>query len=632
MASTGRSAFSRDGQYYAFCGNDGKLKIWETASGRLKHEYTPNRHLSSPCSVIEWISVSPQSAGNASPAPRKRRRRKSISEEIDHKPIVAIGSLNGKVTLYDVAAASISATLENGHSSTVTAIAWSARTGLITAANDYHIVEWNLQENGIKCKWKSGKTKITALAILSNGKSLLSAERIINWWDLATKQLIRKFTGHANHITFLQTVQIDSATSYLISGACADSHLSVWALDKNNKNDKASIATLAMQDEATSISILVAEESQVIVLATIQSGQAQLFKYQPNGHTKPLKPSLNIAVAADANQKETVQQIPILAGYLTEDGKLLLAYGSYVNLTFEKVIPDFSDKLQCLVRSERLDMKKSKEKKEESISKIKPTVIEEDVKYLAPGIGIPTQKKNRTTSGSQLLLKDRLENLSLNADANTPGRTSMKGTNMAQLLMQALNSKDKTILTTVLFTKNETVIRNTIARLPVQAITPLLKELTVMLQGKTYTSKIAVMWLQTLIMTHAAHLMSRPDIAETLSPILSFIDAKLGLLTAMQKLRGRVSLITGQITQANEDHNKDITEDSLLVYQDPDSSDEGADKEDIDLSSESDDNWEEMSDQDIQDEEDVKSVKSEDEDEDGNDNDNDMDNNDSIHS
>jgi len=166
------------------------------------------------------------------PLPRKRRRRKSISEEINHKAIVAMGSMNGKITLYDVAAASVSATLENGHSSTVTAIAWSACAGLITAANDYHIVEWNLQENGIKCKWKSGKAKITALAILSNGKSLLSAERIIKWWNLATKQLIRTFTGHANHITFLYSIQVDSTTGYLISGACADNHLSVWALDK----------------------------------------------------------------------------------------------------------------------------------------------------------------------------------------------------------------------------------------------------------------------------------------------------------------------------------------------------------------------------------------------------------------
>lgn len=67
MASTACcSAFSPDGQYYAYCGNDGKLKIWETANGRLKHEYIPNQHLSSPCSVIGWIFVSQQSAGNAS--------------------------------------------------------------------------------------------------------------------------------------------------------------------------------------------------------------------------------------------------------------------------------------------------------------------------------------------------------------------------------------------------------------------------------------------------------------------------------------------------------------------------------------------------------------------------------------
>jgi len=66
MAGVGCHAFSQDDQYYAFCGNDGKLKIWETANNRLKHEYTPNRHLSSPCSVIKWISVSSQSTDNVS--------------------------------------------------------------------------------------------------------------------------------------------------------------------------------------------------------------------------------------------------------------------------------------------------------------------------------------------------------------------------------------------------------------------------------------------------------------------------------------------------------------------------------------------------------------------------------------
>jgi hypothetical protein len=76
-------------------------------------------------------------------------------------------------------------------------------------------------------------------------------------------------------------------------------------------------------------------------------------------------------------------------------------------------------------------------------------------------------------------------------------------------------------------------------------------------------------WVQALITTHAAHFMSRPDVAEMLSPILSFIDAKLILLTSMQRLKGRVSLITGQISQANEEHNKDMSEKSLLTYQEP---------------------------------------------------------------
>jgi len=95
-------------------------------------------------------------------------------------------------------------------------------------------------------------------------------------------------------------------------------------------------------------------------------------------------------------------------------------------------------------------------------------------------------KRNRTVSGSQLLLKDRLENLSLNTDTNTPKSISTKERNMTHLLMQGLSSKNKDLLMTVLFIKNETIIRNTIGGLPMQAITPLLKELIIMLQGKTY--------------------------------------------------------------------------------------------------------------------------------------------------
>ncbi|XP_076757696.1 WD repeat-containing protein 43 isoform X1 [Xylocopa sonorina] len=534
-----------------------------------------------------------------------------------------MGSTNGKVTLYDTTTSSVTAQLD-GHFDTVTAVTWSESTGLFSAADDHHIIQWNLQENGVKCKWKSGKGKTTSLAVSADGKSLLSGERIIKWWDLNTMNLIKTFTGHANQVTCLRTIKMTSGGNYVISGAYGDGYLNVWALDEQ-RNERTPVASLALQDDPISVSTNISENSQVMVLVVTRSGQAHLFQYQPNGRSKPLKPSLNIAVASDASQKDSIQQIPILDAKLTEDQKLLLSYGTYINPIFEKVTPDFSNKVQCLVRSEL----KTKRDRKEEISKVKPVTIEDNVEYLTPGIIGTTSKRAKSNSGSQLLLKDRLENLSLSAESNPAGNTTSKGNNRAQLLIQGLNSKDKTILSNIFLTKNESIIRNTIAKLPIQAIGPLLKELTILLQGKTYTSKIAVRWLEALLTAHAGHLLSQADLVELFGPILSLIDAKLTLLTELSKLKGRVSLVTGQISQTVDEQDKDIAE-NCLVYQDSDSSDEDGGIEDEYLESESDENWEEMSnqedeeaqddqddpdDQDEHNDEDVRSANSDDEDE-----------------
>ena len=74
-------------------------------------------------------------------------------------------------------------------------------------------------------------------------------------------------------------------------------------------------------------------------------------------------------------------------------------------------------------------------------------------------------------------------------------------------------------------------------------------------------------WLEALLTAHAGHLLSQPDLVELFGPILSLIDTKLTLLTELSKLKGRVSLVTGQISQTVEEHDKDLTE-NCLVYQD----------------------------------------------------------------
>ena len=65
MASLGQSAFSNSGEFLAHCGQDGKLKIWETSTSRLKQEYTPNHHLASPCSVVGWLTAVGTSANTS---------------------------------------------------------------------------------------------------------------------------------------------------------------------------------------------------------------------------------------------------------------------------------------------------------------------------------------------------------------------------------------------------------------------------------------------------------------------------------------------------------------------------------------------------------------------------------------
>lgn len=139
---------------------------------------------------------------------------------------------------------------------------------------------------------------------------------------------------------------------------------------------------MCKKGETTSVSTLVTEKSQIVVLATTDSGKALLYKYQPNGCTKPLQPTLTIEIVSDIKQKEVNQKIPIVAGHLTDDEKLLLVYDNDISLTFEKIVPDFSDKEQRLIRS---GVKNLKERTQIETTKVMPTREDENAKYYGPG-------------------------------------------------------------------------------------------------------------------------------------------------------------------------------------------------------------------------------------------------------
>lgn len=587
MAGLGCSGFSEDGKYFAYSGADGKLKVWETESGILSQEYTPNLHLSSPCTCLTWV------ASRNSVSPRKKKKRKSV-EHGSETDTLALGTTSGNLLLYSVAHGSMVCQLEGGHSSAVNHVAWSRGSNLFSC-DDKHIVEWSVADSSVKSKWKVGNERVTCLLVLSDSNSLLAAGCTIGLWDIPSKKLVCRFTGHASEVTSLTLVP--GTESYFISAAMNDRLLSAWSLSSRSQ-DKNSVASFVMEDVATCVSLCSTDVTSIVTVT--RSGVLHLYRHQLNGKcSKPLKPRVTVQIASDTGQsqsKDAVLPIPIL-GAKKQGSNILIAHGSSVFLSFETICPTGPEKVLCLVRR---DPRENVASRDGVISKVKVPETSDNVEYISQTAAVVMSAKRGKKLKSDVPMEERLGNLSLTKQ-ETGSYEPPRSDSMAHLLMQGLHSKDKKILQSVLMRNDPVLISNTVTRLSLQCTVPLIKELVTLVQGKTVVSKIAVLWLKAVIRSHAGQLMANPDVRDTLSPVLGLVETRLGLLAPLSRLRGRLDLLVDQIGESNKGNVAGDLGDSLLVFQDQDS-DEGSEIEDIALGSESEDHWEELSDMDMDEE------------------------------
>jgi len=214
---------------------------------------------------------------------------------------------------------------------------------------------------------------------------------------------------------------------------------------------------------------------------------------------KPLLPKMTLHIASDA--PGVAKSLPLLAAYPygDVDGQCLIVYGSLVCPGFEKVSYRSSDAITYLIRRDPQVMEQSKLNDASSVAmKTKTPILPSDVKTLAPEHMVPStitselgqqNRKRRplvSESGSACSTKDSLpmeQRLSaLNLDRTIDAVAPPQADNLAQLLLQGLHSRDTQILQSVLDRGDSQMIANTIRRVPVQAVLPLLLELTRMMQ------------------------------------------------------------------------------------------------------------------------------------------------------
>uniref|UniRef100_A0A8C2F4H2 WD repeat domain 43 n=1 Tax=Cyprinus carpio TaxID=7962 RepID=A0A8C2F4H2_CYPCA len=510
-------AFSpKSQQFLALCAQDGRLRIWNTDSKTLQQEYVPSAHLSSACTCVTW---GPCRA--VQEVPQRKRRKCEAGSAPELSDLLALGTAAGSVLIYSTVKGDLHCTLEGGHSGPVNSVQWHPEDSVLySGSDDTHIAEWDLQTGKVRCKWKADRSAVSSLCISPDGKLLLSAGMTIKMWNLETKEVYRKFTGHSTMVTtlcFATTRPPDSNGMYFLSGAAHDRLLSVWYVRSDGK-DKNSVVSFTLTDEPQHIDLQTSncKDEPVRLAVVCKDGQLHLFEHFLNGPCKkPLSPVCSLQVST--MKGDSPVPVPLLAAALRADRQnLMLAYGHHLQPVMEK-----------------------------TVSTVKTPVVNKQSKVLVPGL--PGHK-----APIKLIPNEQIE-LSVGGRDDGKGTSSLQTDSFAVLLVQGLESNDQRILAKIFQTKKEMLIKNTVARLPPQAVLPLLEELSRRLQGHPFAALLIVQWFKAVLTQHTSYLSSLPDLVSQLGSIYHMIESRVKLYQQLTRLHGKLYLLMTQVSWCPED-------------------------------------------------------------------------------
>nr|XP_040236751.2 WD repeat-containing protein 43 [Anopheles coluzzii] len=553
--------FSPCGKYCAYISQQGKFVVHDVETSDIHQVYTPNMHLNVPCTSFAWFQV-----GGDAPAKTKKKSKKaraSLGENV--QLLVAFGTSKGGVAFYSLATASIERSCKgDGHTAPITAIYFNASHNpdtLYTAGADGKVIEWSISQ----CKQQKvhhiGVEKLSC--VLAYGDKILTGAKQLKLWDAESGTVERTLAGHTANTQLLQLISLDEEHVYALSGSVNDRNLSLWSL--SDEDATSAVAAFALDDVPEYIAPKIVDRKLHLV-AVSRTGVAHYF-VRDMGKLSVKKPyraahTFEIAVDTVSTKKQAVDRLPVFVAtvqYAAQQEQILLGYGTEHSVRFEHIAIEEDVKQNVIIRE---PMKVMEGKAKDGELKAKTPILDK-VEYLNSA-----NSARKSVKEVEIPMEVRLENLS------TP-KTSSK--NMIHLLMQGMHSRDATLLKSVFAVDDAEMIQQTLERLPSQYVSPLLNELSHLMQMKTMHVKTAVCWLKPLISIHASQLMALGSInlLANFSTCLGIIEYRVEHLNSLSKLRGRLGLLIDQIDRSkNQAANlDDITSGNVLVYQEGDDSD-----------------------------------------------------------
>ncbi|KAK3830055.1 MAG: WD40-repeat-containing domain protein [Linnemannia gamsii] len=635
------SSFSPEGAYN-YCiitpGADHyRLRVFDTATGNLKNDYE-EKEGDGKWTCVRW--------GHITEAASKKRRNGSQSTG-NRSPVLALGHTNGQISIYSLAHGLVLHQLSGSHTGKVNDFCFSASgTRGFSAGEDGLICEWDVTQGVEISKFHADNKSVKKIQLDHEENMLLTAGHNMKLWDLASREVIKSFTGHASAIT---NVVFAANDKFLASTAEQDRFINLWDCTRDNQQE-GNITALTLDNTVSYIDISPNNE----VLAISEEGTAGLWQ---NAQTASGASSANGKVskkkryttrACDClikieSSRGDKAVIPLLGGTFTPQGQMILARGSNIKPVFEKVEfqnedGSLKDKELVLTRTpvtgflmdESAQTASNVKATKKSYDESAVTVVgAADFAMAQPGLAETVNEDESDDGGdsdSEEKDVDRLEGRTMEEKLKdlTVERTGRKAkhyptpkaNSLQQMLIQALHSNDLQLLEACLTYSNVEVIRNTVRRLPAAYVIPFLTQVIHKFQQKPSRGEALLEWIKAVLLIHTAYLMTVPDLIKKLSNFYQTLDSRVSVYQKLTNLNGRLDLLMSQVELTQSRDTNDTANEAETVYREDedDEDDEDMDLEDDDLEDDDSDNSD-ASDDDSDDDEDGSDSEMSDDDE-----------------
>ncbi|PNH09593.1 WD repeat domain-containing protein [Tetrabaena socialis] len=268
-------SFSPAGDQFALAGPDGRVRVFDTGTGRLLVSLggpadsgkanggaLANGHLVEAHTCLAWVSTK-----------EKGKKKQAVGVRG-----VAVGTAAGDVKLYDVQLGQLKWLTVDAVQGGVKALAFSAAQGLVLATGaSGSIVSLSVDEGEVKQRFEASKYAITSIALAPDSKQLFGGGSSMQLWDLAQQERTAKYTGHPTEV---RAVTFVPGQPHAVSAGSGERHVALWEVPPAKKSKKQHPAVTTLHLEAPAVQLdaaCVSEGESFSVGAVSESGEAYVW-------------------------------------------------------------------------------------------------------------------------------------------------------------------------------------------------------------------------------------------------------------------------------------------------------------------------------------------------------------------